>query len=246
MNLLTIAERDHYIESFERDVKVLAKSDIEIVLCPPSVHLGKFLEKIRIKNVSIGAQNIFSQERGSFTGEISSLMIKNLGCQYVIIGHSERRKYFSETDQIVNAKIKAALQDKLIPIVCIGESIEERKAGDTSKIIINQISQSLADVPISKIADIVFAYEPVWAVGSDLIPTSDDILKVKITIKKVLVEKYGASVAEKVRIIYGGSVNSKTAKEVCLKPQMDGVLVGRESLIPIEFVKIAEILNNKQ
>ncbi len=244
MNLLTLAERDRYLESFERELKNLPENKVEIVLCPPAVHLEKFGEKLKTQEVAVGAQNIFWEERGSFTGEISSLMIKNLGCKYVIIGHSERRKYFQETNEIVNAKLKAALQTKLMPIVCVGESQEERIAGDTAKVIISQVNQGLVDIPISKIAEVIFAYEPVWAIGSGVIPTEDDILEVKITIKKILVEKYGSSAAEKVRIIYGGSVNSKTVAQVCLAPQMDGVLVGRESLIPSEFLKIVEILNN--
>jgi triosephosphate isomerase (TIM) len=243
MNLLTIAERERYLESFERELKNLPENKVEIVLCPPAVHLEKFAEKLKLEKVAVGAQNIFWEERGSFTGEISSLMIKNLGCKYTIIGHSERRKYFQETNEIVNAKLKAALQIKLIPIVCVGESQEERIAGNTAKIISEQVSQSLLDIPISKIVEVIFAYEPIWAIGSGLIPTGDDILEVKIVIKKILVEKYGSSAAEKVRIIYGGSVNSKNVSQVCLAPQMDGVLVGRESLIPSEFVKIVEIIN---
>ncbi len=243
MNLLTIAERDRYLESFERELKNFPENKAKIILCPPFVHLEKFSEKFKMENVSIGAQNIFWEERGSFTGEISSLMVKNIGCKYVILGHSERRKYFSESGEIINAKIKAALQDNLTPIVCIGESQAERNDGDTAEIIVAQINQSLKDVPISKITEVVFAYEPVWAVGSDAIPTGNDILEVRITIKKTLVEKYGASAAEKVRILYGGSVNSKNVAQVCVEPQMDGVLVGRESLIPNEFLKIVEIIN---
>ena len=242
MNLLTVAERDRYLESFQRDFEKLAKNSAEIVLCPPAVHLEKFVEKLKLKNVSVGAQNIFWEERGSFTGEISSLMVKNIGCKYAIIGHSERRKYFTESNENINAKIKSALKDNLIPIVCIGESQTERKNGETAEVIMAQLNQSLSDVPISRITEVVFAYEPIWAVGSDAIPTSDEILEVKITIRKLLVEKYGASAAEKVRILYGGSVNSKNVDQVCVEPQMDGVLVGRESLIPNEFLKIVSLI----
>ncbi len=244
MNLLTIAERDCYLEAFQRDFEKLSKNSVEIVLCPPFVHLEKFAEKLKMKNVFVGAQNIFWEDRGSYTGEVSSLMVKNVGSKYVILGHSERRKYFAENGEVVNAKLKAALQDNLIPIVCVGESQIERNDGETAKVIVQQIDQRLKDVPISKISEIVFAYEPIWAVGSDVIPTGDNILEVKITIRKMLVEKYGSSLAEKVKILYGGSVNSKNINQVCLDPQMDGVLVGRESLIPNEFLKIVEILNN--
>ncbi len=242
MNLLTVAERDRYLESFQRDFEKKAKNSAEIVLCPPAVHLEKFVETLAQENIFVGAQNIFWEERGSFTGEISSLMVKNIGCKYAIIGHSERRKYFAESNEDINAKIKSALKDNLIPIVCIGESQTERKNGETAEVIMAQLNQSLSDVPISKITEIVFAYEPIWAVGSDAIPTSDEILEVKITIRKLLVEKYGASAAEKVRILYGGSVNSKNVDQVCVEPQMDGVLVGRESLIPNEFLKIVSLI----
>ncbi|NTV41051.1 MAG: triose-phosphate isomerase [Candidatus Moranbacteria bacterium] len=244
MNLLTLAERDRYLESFQRDFEKLVKNTAEIVLCPPAVHLEKFVEKLKLENISVGAQNIFWEERGSFTGEISSLMVKNLGCNYIIIGHSERRKYFAENNEVINFKIRAALKDSLIPIVCVGESQEERISGETAKVISEQLNESLIEVPISKVAEIVFAYEPIWAVGSDVIPTGDEILKVKIMIKKLLFEKYGNSVAEKVRILYGGSVNSKNVAQVCLDPQLDGVLVGRESLVPSEFMKIVEIIND--
>ena len=243
MNLITVAERERYLESFERDFEKLSKNEVDIVLCPPAVHLEKFAEKLKLENVFVGAQNIFWEQRGSFTGEISPLMVKNIGCQHVIVGHSERRKYFSETDEIINAKIKMVLQDKLVPIICVGESQEERRLGDTAKIIVAQINKSLIDIPISKIAEVVFAYEPIWAVGSDVIPTSDEILEVRITIRKLLVEKYGVSVAEKIKILYGGSVNSKNVVQVCIEPKMDGVLVGRESLIPNEFLKIVETLS---
>jgi triosephosphate isomerase len=243
MNLLTVAERDRYLESFERELKNLPEHQTEIVLCPPAVHLEKFVEKLKLKNVFVGAQNIFWEERGSFTGEISALMVKNVGCSHVIIGHSERRKYFAENDEAINFKIRAALKDGLTPIVCVGESKEEREIGDTARVISQQVNQALVEVPISRITEIVFAYEPIWAVGSDVTPTSDDILEVKITIKKLLVEKYGVSDVEKVRVLYGGSVNSKNVSQVCLQPQLDGVLVGRESLIPVEFLKIVSLID---
>ncbi len=244
MNLLTLAERDRYLESLEREIKASSLGDTQLVFCPPSIHLEKFSEKLESENISLGAQNIFWEERGSFTGEISAMMVKNIGCKYVIVGHSERRKYFSESDEMVNIKIRAALQNNLTPIVCVGESEDEKNFGKTVKVITEQINQSLADIPISKIAEIVFAYEPIWAVGSDVIPSSLDILEVKMILKKLLVERYGVSVAEKVKIIYGGSVNSKSAFQVCIEPKLDGVLVGRESLIPGEFLKIAQIINN--
>lgn len=243
MNLLTIAERDCYLKSFEKDFKKMPANENEIVLCPPAVHLEKFSEMLKMKNVFVGAQNIFWEERGSYTGEISSLMVKNIGCKYVILGHSERRKYFAESNENINSKIKSALKDGLVPIVCIGETREERENGDMVGVIVGQITESLEGIPVSKISEVVFAYEPVWAVGSDVTATSDEILEVRITIKKSIVEKYGTSLAEKLRILYGGSVNSKNIIQVCVDPKMDGVLVGRESLASGEFLKIVETVS---
>lgn len=245
LNLLTPAEREGYFESFKKEMKKKNFADSEIVLCTPAVHLEAFIKKIKTKNVSIGVQNVFWEERGSFTGEISATMVKNFGGEFVIVGHSERRRYFGETNQIVNEKAKAALKSGLSIIYCIGETKEEKDAGKTSAVIVRQIKEGFVNMPISKISRITLAYEPVWAVGSDLIPKSDEILSVKILIKKTLLELYGASVAEKVLILYGGSVKSQTVKQVCIEPEMDGVLVGRESLIPLEFLQIAEIIDKK-
>ncbi|MEI7621567.1 MAG: triose-phosphate isomerase [Candidatus Moraniibacteriota bacterium] len=243
MNLLTIAERQQYLESFQQELKKLARGKTEIVLCPPFVHLEKFAQILKSEKVSMGGQNIFWEEKGSFTGEISATMLKSVGCSYVIVGHSERRKYFGENGEIINTKIKQALENDLVAIVCVGESKEEKENGQTSEIIAQQIKQSLMGINAGKVEKIVLAYEPIWSVGSDAIPTSDEILVVKIIIKKMLIEKYGTEVAGKVKIIYGGSVTANTATQVCIGPQMDGVLVGRESLVPSEFLKIASIIN---
>jgi triosephosphate isomerase len=242
MNLLTIVERDRYLESLKKEIKGKELSNCEIVICCPSIHLESFIAQKG--DFLIGAQNIFWEERGSFTGEISGPMVKNIGAEFVIIGHSERRKFFNETNEIVKTKINSALSANLIPICCVGETLEDRQNGKTAEVIINQIHEGLADVPISKITSVVIAYEPVWAVGSDAVPTSDEIMEVRILLKKIFADTFGLPVAEKMKILYGGSVKASTAKQLCLDPGMDGVLVGRESLIPMEFVKIAEILNS--
>lgn len=244
MNLLTIAERDRYLESLRKELKEKKLSDSEIVVCPPAVHLESFVARSEGEDFAVGAQNIFWEDRGSFTGEISALMVKNIGAKFVIVGHSERRKYFGETDEIVKAKINSVLGADLTPILCVGETMEEKEDGKTATVITNQIHGGLADVPLSRISSVVIAYEPVWAVGSDRIPTSDEIMSVKILIKKIFADTFGNPVAEKMRVLYGGSVKASTAKQVCLDADMDGVLVGRESLIPLEFAKIAEIINN--
>jgi triosephosphate isomerase len=243
MNLLTITERERYLESFKKELSGKDIADCEIVLCPPTIHLEAFVSEVENDNFAVGAQNIFWEDRGSFTGEVSAPMVKNIGAQYVIIGHSERRKNFNETNEILKAKVSSALSANLLPIFCVGETLEERESGDTTDVIMRQIREGLADVPVSRITSIVIAYEPVWAVGSDNIPTSDEIMEVKILLKKIFADTFGVPVAEKMRILYGGSVKAATVKQACIDSGMDGVLVGRESLIPMEFIKIAEILN---
>lgn len=243
MNLLTVAERDRYLESFKKEIQGKNLADCEIVLCPPAIHLESFAGKIEKKIFSVGAQNIFWEDRGSFTGEISAPMVKNIGGEYVIVGHSERRKNFNETNEVVKAKINSTLNANLTPICCVGETLQDRQTGKTTDIIISQIHEGLADVPVSRIASVVIAYEPVWAVGSDIVPTSDEIMEVRILIKKIFADTFGQAVAEKIKILYGGSVKAATTKQLCIDPGMDGVLVGRESLIPMELIKIAEIID---
>ena len=244
MNLITAAERDRYLESVKKEVKGKELTNCELVLCPPSLHLQSFISENENKEFAVGAQNVFWEDRGSFTGEVSALMVKNIGVEYVIIGHSERRRYFNETDDVVRMKINSALNVGLSPICCVGETLEERQNGKTTEVIMNQIHAGLADVPVSKITSVVIAYEPVWAVGSDAVPASDEIMEVRILLKKIFADTFGLPVAEKMKILYGGSVKAATAKQLCNDPGMDGVLVGRESLIPMEFVKIAEIIDN--
>jgi triosephosphate isomerase len=243
MNILTLVERDKYFESFEKELKKKKLVNSQIVLCPPAVHVESFVKNLKTKSVSVGAQNIFWEERGSYTGEISAPMVKNLGAEYVILGHSERRKYFSETNEIVNAKIKIAIKNGLKPIYCVGETQEERLAGNTTDIIRQQINTGLAGVPASKMHLITIAYEPIWAVGTDKIPESNEILEVKILLKKMFTDTYGPDIAGKIAILYGGSVKAAFAQKVCVEPGLDGVLVGRESLVPNEFIKIAEIID---
>lgn len=243
MNLLTQAERNSYVASFESEIKKTKIGNSKIVLCPPYVHVEKFAEMLGKIGIETGAQNMFAEERGSFTGEISPAMIKNFGGKYVIVGHSERRKYFGETNESSNEKIRLALKSGLRPVYCVGETKEEREEEKTFDVIVEQLGEGLAEISNMQIEKIIIAYEPVWAVGTDEVPQSDDIMEVKILIRKVLAEMYGIEKAEKVPILYGGSVKARTAKQVCTDPGMDGALVGRESLIPVEFLKIAEIID---
>lgn len=243
MNILSSQERDRYFESFKKEIKNLKdECDAKVVLCVPSLFLEAFVKKINSKGIAIGVQNIFWEEKGSFTGEVSPLCAANLGAQYTIIGHSERRRYFGETNEQANLKIKAALKNKLIPIYCVGETKEEKDSGTAAQVIMEQVKIGLEELSPLQVEKVIIAYEPVWAVGSDMVPDSNEILEVKILLKKILVEKYGLAVAEKVNILYGGSVKAESVKQVCLEPGLDGVLVGRESLMPRDFMKIVKEL----
>jgi triosephosphate isomerase (TIM) len=242
MNLLSFDEREKYLELFKKEIKGKKLKECEIVLCPPLIHAEAF-KKIAAKKVKIGAQNMFWEGIGSYTGETSGIMLKNFGCDYVIIGHSERRRYFCENNEEINLKIHAALKFNLKPILCVGETKIEKATNQMLGVITSQLKKSLHGISRVKLENIIIVYEPVWAVGTDATPTTHEIMEAKVLVRKILVEIFGKKYAERVPILYGGSVNSRTAKGLCNDPGMDGALVGRESLVPHEFLKIAEIIN---
>lgn len=240
MNLITLLERENYLKALKAEIKKRSNFDNhDIVLCVPFVHLDFFSKNLSKTKIGLGAQNIFWEERGSFTGEISPIMIRECGAKYAIIGHSERRKYFRESNQMTNMKVRAAIRNQIVPILCVGESEDERKNGEIKDVITQQVLGGLDGVLPMQAENIIIAYEPIWAVGTDVEPTSDEIMEVRILIRKILIQKYGTEVDNKVRILYGGSVKAKAIKKMCLDPQMDGVLVGRESLVPSNFLDIA-------
>ena len=242
MNLLSPKEREQYLISLEKELQSKKIKNSEIVFCPPFVHLEAF-GKIKNKNIKLGAQNVFSEDKGSYTGEISPSMLKNLGCEYVILGHSERRRYFAENNEDINLKIISAIKNRLRPIICLGETRAEKENEMTLQVIERQIQECLLGISRAKLEQIIFVYEPVWAVGSDLIPTVNEIMEAKVLIRKILVEMFGQKHIKNIQILYGGSVNCKNSKEVCVDPELDGVLVGRESLAPHELFKIVEIID---
>lgn len=242
MNILSIEERENYFDLFKKEISGRKLNGAEIVICPPFVHLEAFRKSLS-KKIKIGAQNIFWEGNGAYTGETSGIMIRNLGCEYVIIGHSERRRYFCENNEEVNLKIDAALKVGLKPVLCVGETKIEKATHQMLNVISEQLKKVLLGVARVKLEQVVVAYEPVWAVGTDATPTAHEIMEAKVLIRKILVEMFGKKYAEKVPILYGGSVNSRTVKDLCINPGMDGVLVGRESLLPHEFLRIAEIIN---
>ncbi len=242
MNPASPAEFDRYLDGLEKETKGKDFERVEIVVCPPAVYFRQFLER-KFKNIKLGAQDAYWEYQGAYTGEISAGMMKSSGAQYSIVGHSERRKYFGENEETINLKLKAILKSGLSAILCIGESEAERKGNQTAHVLKRQLENSLSGIGPGKIEYISIAYEPIWAVGTDKIPNSDEILEAKIIIKRILTDLYSKKAAEKIRILYGGSVKTSTVFEVCKDPAMDGVLIGRESLVPYEFIKIAVLIN---
>lgn len=210
----------------------------DIVICPPFTNLFAAAEKLTGTNVKLGAQNMHWEDDGAFTGEISPVMLKEVPCEYVIIGHSERRQYFAETDETVNKKIKSALKHGLLPIVCVGESLSQREEGITMTWVTSQVKEALKDIPSSEVEKIVFAYEPIWAIGTGKTASAKDAEEVIKAIREKIGELYSKNVAENIRILYGGSVKPDNIKELMSEADIDGALVGGASLDPESFYKI--------
>ncbi len=215
----------------------------EVVLCVPAVNIPAALRLFKDTRVSIGAQNMHYEESGAFTGEVSAEMLKDLGVKYVILGHSERRQYYNETDFTVNKKVHAALEAGLRPIICVGESLEQRELGVTMELIAYQVKAALANVPAEKMRQIVIAYEPIWAIGTGKTATAEQANEVCEAIRTVIRKLYGARVARAVTIQYGGSMNAKNAAELLAQPDVDGGLIGGASLKPADFTTIINAAN---
>ena len=211
--------------------------DVDVVYCVPAIDLPAVIEAVKGTNVHVGAENMYFEEKGAFTGEIAPDMLTDLGVEYVIIGHSERREYFAETDETVNKKVLKALEHGIKPILCCGESLTQREQGITIDWIRQQIKIDLLNVTADQVKDVVIAYEPIWAIGTGKTATSDQAEEVCAAIRQVVKELYSDAVAEEVRIQYGGSVNAGNAAELFAKPDIDGGLVGGASLKP-DFGKI--------
>ena len=234
MNMLP-NETIEFIEKFEPLVK---DTNNDVILCVPYTDLFYALNFAQNTNIKIGAQNMHFEESGAYTGEVSAKMLKSIGVEYVIIGHSERRQYFNETDETVNKKIKVAFVNELKPIVCVGETLEEREDGKTVDIITNQTKLALDGLTNEQVKNTIIAYEPIWAIGTGKTATSEDANNSIKEIRKKIEEIYGKEVAECVIIQYGGSVKSVNAKELFTTSDIDGGLVGGASLKPEEFAKI--------
>jgi len=211
---------------------------LDILVCPPFTALKSVYDLIKGSNIKLGAQNVHWEMKGAFTGEISPLMLKDVGCEYVIIGHSERREYFKETDDIINKKIFAALKVGLKPIVCIGEKLEERESGVTEKVLEQQITEGLKGLSNEDMENITIAYEPVWAIGTGKTATPEIANTTQSFIRNKIKEIFNENIAEKIRILYGGSVKADNAKALLEQEHIDGALVGGASLDAENFIKI--------
>ena len=217
----------------------------EVVLCVPYVNIPAATRLFKDSRVSIGAENCHFESHGAYTGEVSPEMLKELGVKYVVIGHSERRQYYNETDFTVNKKVHAAINAGLYPIVCVGESLEQRELGVTMELIAYQVKCALAGVPADKMRHVVIAYEPLWAIGTGKTATAEQAGEVCQAIRAVIRKLYGAHVARSVTIQYGGSMNAKNAAELLAQPDVDGGLIGGASLKPADFVEIINSANQE-
>ena len=234
MNMLP----DETIKFIDSLAPLVKEANSEVILCVPYTDLFYAILTAQNTNIKIGAQNMHWEEKGAYTGEVSGKMLKSIGVEYVIIGHSERRQYFAETDETVNKKIKAAFENELKPIVCVGETLEERESGKTEEIITAQIRLALAGLSKEQVENTIIAYEPIWAIGTGKTATSEDANNSIKAIRKEIEKIYGKDVSENVIIQYGGSVKSTNAKELFNTSDIDGALVGGASLKPEEFEKI--------
>jgi len=228
------------LKDFVREIK-----GVDIVVCPPFTSLWVVKEIINGTNIHLGAQNMYWETKGAFTGEISPLMLKDVGCEYVILGHSERREHFKETSEEVAKETKVAFSVNLIPIVCVGENLEERESGKTKSIIEQEIKTLFSEIDSTLAGRIIIAYEPIWAIGTGKHANSEDANLIIKFIRKLFYSEYGSKVAERMRILYGGSVDPKNINEFMNESDIDGALVGGVSLHALSFsqiVKAAKIL----
>ena len=221
-------------------------SEVHVVLCPPATFLQAVDRALNNSPIGLGAQDMHEAGSGAFTGSISGAMLLDAGCTHVILGHSERRHGLGETDAMVNAKLKAALGVKLLPIVCVGELLEEREAGRTEEVVAAQLAGSLAGIEAAAMPGIVLAYEPVWAIGTGKVATPQQAQEVHAFIRGKLAKRYGPAISERVVVQYGGSVKSDNAAELMGCPDVDGALVGGASLKAAEFLGIVEAARNHQ
>jgi len=234
----TIAEAVELTREVRRGVRDL--TGVEVVLCPPFTALAAVREAIGPAHIGLGAQNMYFEEQGAFTGEVSPLMLAGV-CQYVILGHSERRQFFNETDTGVNRKAKAALAHGLVPIICVGENLEQNQGGDTPTVVGGQVRAAFDGIDAQHAKKVVIAYEPIWAIGTGVAAVPAEVNRIiGLSIRGALADLYGETIAQAIRVQYGGSVNPANMADFALQSEIDGALVGGASLKAASFVSIAK------
>jgi triosephosphate isomerase len=237
---ITSSEAESYVSTFLREIQ--DQNGVEIVLAPPFTAIAKVSEMLgKTGNVKIGAQNMHPEKSGAFTGEISAAMLRDLYVRYVILGHSERRALFGETDAFISKKAKVAVEGNLRPIVCVGETLEQRDAGQVEKVLDTQVRGSLAGLSSTEMDEVVIAYEPVWAIGTGRTASPAQAQEAHAFIRSVLKDMHGEEVAGNIRIQYGGSVKPENTQDLMRQPDIDGALVGGASLDPRSFAEIIEL-----
>lgn len=234
MNLL----RDSAIELAQAVAAQVSSAQCEVAICPPSVYLQAVVGAVQGSPVGVGAQNAYHAASGAYTGEVSPEMLVDLGCHYVILGHSERRQLMGETDQLIHQKLQKVLETDLVPIVCLGETLDEREAGHTTEVVTRQFDGSVAGISDEQMRRVVLAYEPVWAIGTGKVATPDQAEAVHSDLRRVIENRYNGEIAESIRIQYGGSVKPDNAAELLGQPNIDGALVGGASLKAADFLAI--------
>lgn len=231
----TVAEAVDLVESLLRD---LPAGDREVLVCPAYTALHALSPLLQDTPIALGAQDVFYEEQGAFTGAVSPLMLRDLGCRYTIVGHSERRQVFGEDDGLINRKLRAALAHGLRPILCVGETKAQRDAGQAEQVVVGQVRACLSGVAADQMPEVVLAYEPVWAIGTGDTATPQDAQAMHATVRRTLAELYDGATAEAVRIQYGGSVKPDNVDELMAQPDIDGALVGGASLKADSFLRI--------
>ena len=217
-----------------------AGKKVHVAVIPPYVYLQSVKKALKTTSIALGAQDLYYEQKGAFTGEISASMLKDIGCTYVLCGHSERRHVIGETDKLINKKVTAAISGGLLPILCVGELLSERKASQTNDVVTRQLKEGLAGLSAEKLSAVTIAYEPVWAIGTGVTATPDQAQEVHDFIRKLLSRMYGEQLAEEIRILYGGSVKAANAAELMGQQDIDGLLVGGASLKADDFLAIIE------
>ncbi len=235
---LTFSEAEELLSAIADGISEKGKSDTEVVLCPPALYLNMASDLSPESEFFVGAQNASQHEKGAYTGEISAAMLASMEIDYCILGHSERRKYYGETDEILAEKVKKVIEHGMTPIFCCGELLEEREAGAHFEVVKNQIEKALFDLEDAAFMDVVIAYEPVWAIGTGKTASPEQAQEMHAFIRKTIAERYGKEIADSTSLLYGGSCNAKNAVELFSCADVDGGLIGGASLKPDDFLTI--------